>query len=329
VRGIRTAVLVVVAALCGAVPPVVADDDAGAGMVFRIHDERVIESSGLALSRTHRGLAYTVNDSGDEARVLVLSMRDGAVVGETSLTGVEADDFEALAPAPGGRLVVGDIGDNDAERESVQIYVIPEPGRATAQVRPRAVSATYAEGPRDAEAMVVADETLFVVSKEALAGVFAAPLPAPPASELTLRRVAAAPSVVTDAALLADGDVAMRNYQRGYVASLPDWRVRASYALPRVEQGETLAAALRGRRVYVGTEGSHSPVYEVSVPTTAQAARSDQLVTGLRDRRPADDEVDPRARPTGYIVAVAVALVVGILVRRRRRRGRRAPIQIR
>lgn len=331
-RRLRTLVLVAVTLMCGAVPAVASDDGSGADMMFRIHDARVIESSGLALSRTHPGLAYTVNDSGDDARVLVLSMRDGSVVGETSLTGAHADDFEALAPAPGGRLVVGDIGDNDAERDSVEAYVLPEPGRGSGQARPRTVSLTYADGPRDAEAIVVGDRTLYVVSKDFLGGVYRAPLLGSKASHMTLRRVASAPSVVTDAALLADGDVVMRNYDRGFVASFPDWRVQASYRLPRVEQGETVAAALRGRRIYVGTEGSHSPVYEVAVPAAAAAATPDRAQSGVTAAQQREQQAEgrPRARPTGYIVAVAAAMVVGFLVRHwRRRRGHRPPIEIR
>jgi hypothetical protein len=336
--------LVVVATLaCGMVPAVAQGDDVDARLAFRIDDDRVTESSGLTVSRTHPGLAYTVNDSGDDARVLTVSMRTGAVVGETRLSGVEAVDVEALAPAPGGRL---DIGDNGADRESVELYVIAEPGPGDADVEPRRVSLSYPGGPRDAEALVVAGRRVYVVTKNFLGGqVFTAPVFGSRHDAYGLRQVASAPSVVTDAARLADGEVVMRDYDRGYVVDLPRWRVRRSYALPRVEQGETMAAAPHGRRVYVGSEGSPSPVFVLRVPEAAQRGQQQPQRTGAagaagdQQTQPAqaqnqgeqdgdDDGLDrPRARPPGYIIAVAAALVIGLLVRRyrRRHRGRRPP----
>jgi hypothetical protein len=306
--------------------------------LFRIRDHRVIESSGLAVSRTRPGLAYTVNDSGDDAQVLVLSLRDGSVVGETTLTGAEPDDFEALAPAPGGRLLVGDTGDNDAERDSVEVYVIGEPARGVREVQPRTVELTYPDGPRDAEALVAAGDTVFVVSKEVFGSVYAAPALASSRDAFTLRRVAAAPSVVTDGALLPDGDVVLRGYGRGYLVRRPGWRVAGSFPLPRTQQGETVASRAHGRDVYVGSEGLQSPLYLVRAPTVTELARSDAPRSagaagpagraGAAHGRP-DDPGFPRARPAGYLVAAAAALVIGWLARRRRKRRGRPPIQIR
>jgi len=311
-----------------------------ASLAFRIDDDRVIESSGLAVSRTHPGLAYTVNDSGDDARVLVLSTRDGSVVGETTLAGAQPDDFEALSPAPGGRLLVGDIGDNDAERDSVEVYVIAEPAAGDHRVRPRTVSLTYPGGPRDAEALVADGRTVYVVSKELVGGVYAAPVLGSGRDRLALRRVAAAPSIVTDGALLPDGDVVLRGYYRGYLVALPGWRVRTSFALPPTVQGETVASAARGRDVYVGSEGTHSPVYRVPVPTAAQAAKASGRASarasgapgqaGQRQRGHSPLPADfPRARPAGYLVAAAVLVAIALYVWRRRRRRGRPPITLR
>jgi hypothetical protein len=339
VTTLRLVVVVAAALACGLVPAVAQGDDVDARLAFRIDDDRVTESSGLTVSRTRPSLAYTVNDSGDDARVLTVSMRTGAVVGETRLSGVEAVDVEALAPAPGGRLVVGDIGDNGADREAVELYVIAEPGRGVADVEPRRVSLSYPGGPRDAEALVVAGRQVYVVTKNFLGGqVLTAPVFASRHDAYGLRQVASAPSVVTDAARLADGDVVMRDYDRGYVVDLPRWRVRRSYALPRVQQGETMAAAPHGRRVYVGSEGSDSPVFVLRAPASAQRAKQQPQqarAAGDQQTRPAqaqnqgeqdgdDDEVDrPRARPPGYIIAVAAAIIIGLLARRYRRRHRR------
>ncbi|MGH3367181.1 MAG: hypothetical protein ACRDOY_08260 [Nocardioidaceae bacterium] len=299
--------------------------------VFRIEDDRVTESSGFAISRTRPGLAYTVNDSGDAARVLVIAMDNGAVVGETRLTGVQAVDVEALAPAPGGRLVVADIGDNGAERDSVELYVIDEPRRGATTDYPVRVTLTYPGRPVDAEAAVVVGRRLYVVTKEVLGGtVFAAPVfMSTQRRGYVLRRVGPAPTLVTDGTRLEDGSVVLRDYYRAYLLRLPSWRVTASYPLPRVEQGETVAASPGRRAVYVGSEGEGSPVFMVRFPAQQadgrQAPSRTSPTPGPSEEAPnaqADTE-HPRARPPGYVVAVVAALAVTILVGRYRRRGGR------
>ncbi|MFC7102538.1 hypothetical protein ACFQQB_20040 [Nonomuraea rubra] len=59
-----TRILVVVAAVCllPAGPAFAAPDD-GAEKLFTFKDQRITESSGLAVSPTHDGLYYTHNDS--------------------------------------------------------------------------------------------------------------------------------------------------------------------------------------------------------------------------------------------------------------------------
>ena len=152
----------------------------------------------------------------------------------------------------------------------------------------------------------------------------------------TLRRVASAPSVVTDATLLPDGDVVLRGYYRGFLVQLPGWRVRTSFALPQVEQGETVASTAHGREVLTGSEGSDSPVYRVTVPTLAQAADAGaQASPGSsasgshakqRDRGFSPLPPDfPRVHPSSYLVVAAAVVVLVFLAWRRRRRRRTLP----
>lgn len=307
-------------------------DRSDAEPAFRITDDRVVESSGLAASRTRPDLVYTVNDSGDDARVLVVSVRDGAVVGEARLDGVEADDFEALAPAPGGRLVVGDIGDNGADREHVELYVLDEPGTGETTVTPRRVTLRYPGGARDAEALVVVGQSVFVVSKQLFGGdVFVAPALTDDRDSHTLRRVGPAPAAVTDAALLDDGDVVLRDYVRGFVMDPSDWEMRATFELPRVSQGETLAAVPGRRQVYAGSEGEDSPVFVVPVPRGDRRAVDDSQPADSPARADPDasegssESPRPLGRPAGYVVVLALGMVAGLLLRRARRRRRVRP----
>jgi hypothetical protein len=123
------------------------------------------EASGIAVSRVP-GRLWAHNDG---QPVLVSLDARGSVVARVPLTGVTIIDWEALAvgQCPGGScLYVADIGDNQARRNRVTVYRLPEPGNE----RPAAVRepfhATYPDGPRDAETLLVApDGGLYVVTK--------------------------------------------------------------------------------------------------------------------------------------------------------------------
>lgn len=91
------------------------------------------ESSGLAYSKIFEERFYHVNDSGSDS---VFYYTDGfdfaATLQEIYVDGVDFDDAEDLAL---GRcdglgeescLFIADIGDNSAERDNIQIYIVPE-----------------------------------------------------------------------------------------------------------------------------------------------------------------------------------------------------------
>ena len=83
------------------------------------------ELSGLVRSRTQKDVLWAHNDSGDKPRLLAVSPT-GRVLAEVAVTGAKALDWEDIA-AGRGTLLIGDIGDNDAERPSIVVYRIDEP----------------------------------------------------------------------------------------------------------------------------------------------------------------------------------------------------------
>src|SRR5690606_3425039 len=92
----------------------------------RVQD--LVEGSGAAASARTPGRVWTHNDSGDGG-LIALDER-GTVTARVALPGIRIEDWEALAvgPCPAGScLFIGDIGDNDAERDRVTIYRTPEP----------------------------------------------------------------------------------------------------------------------------------------------------------------------------------------------------------
>ncbi|HEX9611134.1 MAG TPA: hypothetical protein VF978_04545, partial [Gemmatimonadales bacterium] len=91
---------------------------------------RLTESSGVAVSRTHTGVLWTHNDSGDGPYLYATDLRGGDR-GFLRVSGAEAIDWEdmALGPCPlrGTCLYLADTGDNLEVRPSVTVYAVPEP----------------------------------------------------------------------------------------------------------------------------------------------------------------------------------------------------------
>jgi len=102
----------------------------------------VRESSGLVVSRAYPGVFWTHNDSGDEPRLYAMDST-AALIATIDVRGAGARDWEAmdvgvcprgsaevggpLTADPEWCLYVADTGDNARRRESVTVYVIPEP----------------------------------------------------------------------------------------------------------------------------------------------------------------------------------------------------------
>lgn len=249
-------------------------------LLLRLSDRRIAESSGLAASTVHPGVLYTHNDSGDSARFFAVGA-GGRVVATYDLTGARARDWEAVAagPGPGGRptLWLGDLGDNlGGTWPEVYVFAVREPRRlVSGPVRWARYRLRYADGPRDAEALLVDPRTgrLYVVSKRAGgAGVYAAPAHLRRTRVNLLRRVGGAPPLVTDGSFSPDGSrVALRDYVEAYVYDRPGGPEVARLTLPLQQQGESLTWSSDGQQLLVGSEGGDSGVWAVPLPDSGTA----------------------------------------------------------
>lgn len=236
---------------------------------FRFSDPDIVESSGLV---AHDGLVVTTNDSGDSGRVFTVDARTGSTVGVTTWAS-DPVDVEALAPAGPGHVWVGDIGDNRAVRDSVEVLRVPF-GRGDVAAGATAYELVYPDGARDAEGLVShpLSGQLFVVTKGIFGGtVYAAPLRLRADRPNALVEVGEAPGLVTDATFLpGGGGVVMRTYSRAYVADFPSWQPVTSWTLPAQEQGEGVAVGPDG--LLLSTEGVRSVVLSVPLPAEARAS---------------------------------------------------------
>lgn len=198
----------------------------------------ISETSGLAISAKNPGVLWAHNDSGDGPYAYAMTLT-GETLGRVALTGATASDWEDMAVGPCGEdecLYLADIGDNGASRTDAGIYRVVEP-EVDAAV-PFAdldlgdwehMAFTYADGPRDAEAIAVhPDETIYLFSK--LGGtseVFAFPVwddvdPVQP-DYLGDLDTGTALALVTGADIHRNGN---RVLLRTYVSAL-EWRVPA------------------------------------------------------------------------------------------------------
>ena len=129
----------------------------------------VRETSGLALGAREPLVLWTHNDAGNEP-VLFAIDPTGRVVDRVRVNGAELTDWEDIEAAPCGDgtcLFIGDIGDNDSEREHITVYRIPEPAAGADETAPAvALHARFPDGPRDAEALFIGpDGALYIVTK--------------------------------------------------------------------------------------------------------------------------------------------------------------------
>ncbi len=114
------------------------------------------EVSGLVASRTHPGVLWALEDSGNKAELYALDI-DGALLATIRLS-VPNVDWEDLAIAPCGEadcLYVADVGDNNLVRDGVQLYRLNEPPIADGTATVETIHIRYAGGPQNVEAVVV------------------------------------------------------------------------------------------------------------------------------------------------------------------------------
>ncbi|MEO6987476.1 MAG: hypothetical protein ABI239_02395, partial [Aquihabitans sp.] len=280
------------------------------------------EISGVVASRDQPGALWVHNDSGHPNDIWALD-HEGGVLGRFTVTGAKSVDWEDIGlgsdpgagPGVGGSyLYAGDIGDNAftpvlgaeldprSETNPVLIYRVAEPevpaggsktetgvdspvGIATEPAV--SFSVAYADGPRDAEALLVDPLTgdLFVISKQwdrSVTGLYRLPADTvaaevAPQGITTMARVAdvADAGLVTGADISANGTlVALRTYADVRLWNRdPDETLAETLAEPptctrlvREPQGEAVSFGADGRSLVTISEGQGVPLNWLSVP---------------------------------------------------------------
>jgi hypothetical protein len=238
----------------------------------RVADPSANELSGLVRSRSQPDLLWSHDDSG--AGPILYGLRaDGRVAAKPTVTGAQAVDWEDIATGPGPLLYIGDIGDNDRTRASIDVYRVREPRVGEGATAPaERLRLHYPDGPHDAETLLVDPlrGDLVVVTKvvgSASAYRTSARLPAGSETTLGQARPVAGVSFATGGDVSADGRVvAIRGY-----GSVAVWvrhgRERLTTTLRRAPcvsptsllaegQGEAIALDRHGRSFITVAEGA-------------------------------------------------------------------------
>ncbi len=202
----------------------------------KMTDRALSEASGLAASPGNRGYLWIVNDSGNDAGVLLvdtsLHVRMKCV-----LAGIENRDWEDVVAGPGPDstkryVYVGDIGDNKGRHVYSYIYRFEEPvlnqSVATSGEAPileitkfDTITFRLPEGPKDMETLFMDRQTrdLYVVSKrEEPVYLYRIAYPYSTQDTLIAKKVMALPvTSITAADLSPDGkQIVMKNYKHIY-----------------------------------------------------------------------------------------------------------------
>jgi hypothetical protein len=315
-----------------------------------VRDEGIQESSGLAASPLHAGVLWTVNDSGG-ATVYALGT-DGNTTAKIKVKKAGKENWEAVVSLrnAGGTpmLAIGDIGDNDEDRTSVDIVLVAEPQNlADVSVRPDLVlRLTYPDGAADAETLLADPRTnrLYLVTKADPGIVHAVPQSVwPGASNAAAGEVEDGEGVpvrtgrlerlapvelprATDGTILPDGRVALRsNTELVLLPPIETWTMGSAVpplhttVLPEQEQGESLA--LDGTRLLLGSEGRNQPILRLDLPGglngTAAAGEADGAGEGSQE-----DLTDDRRQNhlfTWGLGCLVLAVGLGTVLLRRRR----------
>lgn len=251
-------------------------------LAVALQDQAINESSGVARSNAFPGWYYTHNDSGDTARFWKFDLT-GKIVGPYTILGAKAFDWEDMASARvGGNnyLYFGDIGDNLAQRKSIQIYRVEEPsGPAGSISKVDILELQYPDGARNAEALLVeSSERITIVTKTSKnpAKIYYVDLPKSTevnklseAGSLSVGTAMDATRQITGGDVSADGKyLVLRTYTAAYEYQNATswWKVKPKEIRTAAElQGEAIAYSLDGKDIVTTSEFAPCLVSKIAI----------------------------------------------------------------
>lgn len=283
--------------------------EAPAEQICVISDERILESSGLALSRREPNAVWIHNDSGDTARLFLVGM-DGSTRGVFHLADVpmplDWEDMCSFTLEGDPWLLVGDVGDNAIHRRlgapesgperACRLLLFREPALKDADEQDAVPVHTtilfeFEDGPRNCESVAVDTERreILLVSKSKSTpldcGVYMIPLTLEAGTTSAVARrigdldtpYATAMDIAPDSRRLViisskGALVVDRAADQGWGDALRG--ESTSLALPRRENGETVCFGRNRNELLLNSERVGQPLWRVTIPTPPGAPTS-------------------------------------------------------
>ena len=245
------------------------------------------ESSGLACSRRTPGVFWSHNDSGDKPRVYAFD-RKGRHLATVTVTGAKARDWEDMASATiDGKpyLLLADVGDNNAKRKHVTLYVVEEPalrdGATGAELEApvaRKIDVQYPDGPADCESVAIdpTEKRIYLLTKRRTPPLlYAVPWDADSTKAPVLAEKIATVAFpqATGMDISPDGRRLVvcgylnameftRDEKEGWAEALAK-NSRRTIGLPLRRQGESICYRPDGKGLYLTSEKAPTPLIEV------------------------------------------------------------------
>lgn len=132
----------------------------------QIADSRLVELSGIApAART--GEYWGANDHGNKAALYRFNAR-GKVLQEVNIDGAKNRDWEAIARAESGMLLIADVGDNDEKRKKYTLHRIhePAPDVETTSTAGSLIVSYPDKDSHNCEALFVLGSSAYLITKE-------------------------------------------------------------------------------------------------------------------------------------------------------------------
>lgn len=267
----------------------------------QLENADIDEASGIAHSRRVPDVLWTHNDSGARARLYAID-ETGRQIGRIRLEDSGNRDWEDVASAGSGDtaiLVAADIGDNEARRDRLSLYVIEEPDLSiddTPELEPRRrIDFRYPEGPRDAESLAIDGDRALILTKrdlppilyavdlepdtdgvidaERLGPVLTLPPPSRRDREFAARLndwhwQPTAMDIAPDESAIVILTYAAVYYYRHIPGE--DWyetlqRPPLAYRLGNVRNAEAVSFGADGQTIFVTVEGRNAPLYRIDI----------------------------------------------------------------
>lgn len=259
------------------------------GILCFIKDGGLNEASGLVASAKHANIVYTHND--EIGPLYAIDTNTCKVVGKFSVNNLRSDpDPEAITiDRTTGNVWFGDIGNGHPGQPSsmtdktpklkypslpARIVIFKEPTKLSGSVSTQAVDITYQGGNQNSEALLANPKTGqgYIISKNANSKVFR--LPHPLKSGQAADTGVRIPGWVSDATFTNNGNWVLVRYRTAtdaaptnvFVYDAKTWKLVDKIQVPKVAQGESIAAERNGTAFIIGSEGTSSPLARINLP---------------------------------------------------------------